>query len=602
VPAASSTPPGCPVCGRPVGREATCPECGWLLYGPLQLGPVTDELRCDFAESLSGAQRAYDAHVAAFVSADSASPVPTRGGRPTAEEWAEAQQAAARVRAGAVSEQTLRSIVADTHRALDAPGDGVGGMTAEIDASGITVTRARLDQFGRPEVQQDKRSIPWTELLPMLSADTAERHFQLAGGLSGLDRTRIWEILRREVPERTEGCTLVICWPAGWRILEQAALQACRDRPSVRLIRAVAPNGATMAGGLVRSVASDAPLSCTYVVPVAVADPLTGEVRLEHSALFGPGTRAGAESSVALRRVPGDRGDIAVAVMTANGQPEGLLSLHSIPQPSEPVYQLRAVLDGPGQVTFTEPASLRPDSRPWPEILAGLPSRVDVSLGPVDLVCAMELSGPRDLVRQRRELVRDLLEILDAEYPEQGRLRVALAGCTDHLQIRGREKRNVVRSTPLGPVSLALTRLGKEPGSEVYNKAAAPLEDLLHEAAGLLGNKDDKFRAARLLLVVGRPPHPHALDRTKVHPCPHGYNWRAYLRWLTGTRRARCVAVVDSIPGYRARAAIWHELGPSGLHELSAPAPAYIGEDLGVLVRHAQRIPIPLANLEAGER
>ena len=607
MPEASAPPLGCPVCARPTGPETACAECGWLLRGPRRPGPVTDELRQDFCERLSRSQREFDAHVAALIPVGQRDVTKIRGGPPSAAEWAQAHEAAVRVRAGTVGEQALRGIVADTLRGLSAPGPAdasasASSTIAEIDASGITVTRARLDQFGSPQITPDERSAAWADLLPMLSRAEAERHFQLAGGIAGLDRASLWESLRHEVPGRTEGCVLVVCRPAGWRIVERAALLACAGRPSVRLVRAVAPEDGTAPGRLVSSVATEGPVLREYVVPVAIADPLTGDVRVQSSPLFAPGDPVGAEALLSLRRLPGDRGDIAVAVMVGNGEAPRLLSLLSVPQPRAAAYHLRAMLDGPGRVRLTQPAGQQPESRSWPEILAGLPSRVDVLLCPVDLVCAMELSGPRERVRQRQELVRDLLTLLDAEYPEPGRLRVALAGCTDHVFDPGRERRKVVLTTPLGSAGQALSMLGKAAGNEARHPSAAPLEDLLHEAAGLLCGSPGEHRAARLLLVAGRLPHPYPLNRDNVHPCPLRYNWRAELRRLTGRGAARCVTVADEIPGRQVLRAVWQELGRAGLHQLSASNAQEIGEDLGVLVRHAQRIPIPLADLEAGTR
>ena len=187
-------------------------------------------------------------------------------------------------------------------------------------------------------------------------------------------------------------------------------------------------------------------------------------------------------------------------------------------------------------------------------------------LRPVDLVCAIDLAGPPEVVRQRRQLIRSLLEILDGEYPEAGRLRVALLSCTDHRYEPGRESRRVVRSTPLGTVSHALQRLGREPGAEIRNPAAAPVEDLLNEAAGLLAASGEG-RAARVLLIAGLP-HPYPLNRTNVHPCPKGYSWQTELRRLTGYCRASCVAVADSIPRRQDPAAVWRALGQAW------PAPA----------------------------
>ena len=75
------------------------------------------------------------------------------------------------------------------------------------------------------------------------------------------------------------------------------------------------------------------------------------------------------------------------------------MSLHEVPLPDEPVYHVRAVLDAPGRVRFTEPRGVTPLARPWPEVIATIPRRVDMVPGPVDLVCALELAGREEAGR-----------------------------------------------------------------------------------------------------------------------------------------------------------------------------------------------------------
>lgn len=56
--------------------------------------------------------------------------------------------------------------------------------------------------------------------------------------------------------------------------------------------------------------------------------------------------------------------------------------------------------------------------------------------------------------------------------------------------------------------------------------------------------------------------------------------------------------VTDTMPSRSSRAAVWQDLGHAGLHALPDTNARRVGEDLGVLVRHTQRIPIPLPDLE----
>jgi hypothetical protein len=43
---------------------------------------------------------------------------------------------------------------------------------------------------------------------------------------------------------------------------------------------------------------------------------------------------------------------------------------------------------------------------------------------------------------------------------------------------------------------------------------------------------------------------------------------------------------------------MWQELGPAGLRWLPEAKAQLVGEDLALLARHTQRIPIPLPNME----
>ena len=56
--------------------------------------------------------------------------------------------------------------------------------------------------------------------------------------------------------------------------------------------------------------------------------------------------------------------------------------------------------------------------------------------------------------------------------------------------------------------------------------------------------------------------------------------------------------ITDTTPSRSSRAAVWQEFGHAGLHALPDTNARQVGEDLGVLARHTQLIPIPLAYLE----
>ena len=584
----------CPVCGQPTGLDAACRDCGWTLQTGRQPGPVTTQLQKEFDERLSTAQRAFDARIAALIASIPDRFLPwIRGGRPDAAEWAAARQEAAAATAGAQDEESARRAITSILRDLDR-GDEL--VVVEIAQEGVAVTQVALDTFGSPVLRRDQPVLAWTDLLPMLSGQADECLFQLAGSIAGRDRARLQRCLSDGIPAITRR-VLVICRLAGWLIPEQAARLVSASR-SATLIRVARTAERSSQGGLLDSLAAGMPLRRGYGVVVALIDPVTGAVSTGTRRLFKPGDVPGTESSLTLRRGPGDPDSTALAIAVGNGSGQEIMSVYSVPPTAGLTYQVRAILDAPGRVRFTEPRGISPDARAWSDVLATIPLHVDMPPGPVDLVCAMELSGPKEEVDRRKDLVRDLLELLADEYPGENLLRVGLLGCTDHVFAPGEEKRRVVRREQLAPPASALKALAKFKGAEVRYSAAAPLEDMLHEASRMLADSRAASRATRLLMVAKRRPHPRALGRENIIPCPFRCDWRALLHQLRQWAGTSCVMVTDTMPSRSSRAAVWQDLGHAGLHALPDTNARRVGEDLGVLVRHTQRIPIPLPDLE----
>ena len=160
-------------------------------------------------------------------------------------------------------------------------------------------------------------------------------------------------------------------------------------------------------------------------------------------------------------------------------------------------------------------------------------------------------------------LVRLLLGHLAGEYPAPSQLRVAVLTCTDHAFERGLERRRVVQDFPFGPAAEAADWFARQRAADVSYALAAPIEDLLGEAAELLAGSRPAGRAPRLLLLSGRGPHPFPRGTEAARACPRRYRWRASLERLTKTARARCVAVTDALPADDAAAAVWDALGPA---------------------------------------
>jgi len=591
------------VCGRPADVQAQCPECGWVLRSPLRAGAVTAQLREEFTSRLRESQQALDARIVARISRD---PGPyhnhIRGGAPDAVQWAVAQQEARLDAGDAADEETLRARLADL---VDRLSQDTPVAVVEVNEAGVAVSRAGLDRFGTPSLDQPPTRA-WASLLPMLADTKEELYFQLAGGFSQLDRSAISDRLQGglidpphgELIDPPQGELLVICRPAGWQILEWAA-SLLAALPGAQFLRVAGLPGRAPAATVLASLTTEAPLREAYQLMVATVDDVSGKVATQARQIFAPGDVPGTKSRLSLRRPPGNTEDIALAIFSAGTAGDGEpLALYSVPSPPGIEFGLHAVLDGPGRVRVTAPPGAKVRAGTWAQVRSEIPDQVDLTAGPADLVCAVDLAGPVPTVRARLRLVRSLLERLTDEHAEAGRLRVSVLTCTDHNFERGRESRSVVRGTPLSPAPEALAWFARQSVSKMTYLEAAPIEDLLYEAAIKLAGARAAGRAARLLIVGSRRPHPYPRGIDRVQECPYHYKWKQTLRQLVGPAGARCVAVADAAPNDPTQAAMWRALGPAGLRWLPDATAQLIGEDLALLARHTQRIPIPLLNTE----
>jgi hypothetical protein len=555
-------------------------------------------MRVDFDRRLAVARQGFDTRAAALITAD-----PglfgrcIRGGTPDSARWAAARQHAVAAAAGALDEDRARKELAAVVLGL---GGGAQALIVEVSPEGIGVTRAATDAAGVPHFTAEQPVCSWPDLIPALSEDREQRLLQLASGFATPDSAALRDRLAAAIPALSGDEVLVICRPSGWALLETVS-HACLLAPGARLLRVAAEFAEIPASGTLGTLTASMPLLRGYGVVVATVDPATGTVSPATQPLFHPGDAPGAEASVTLRRFPGDRdpATLAVAVDAAGSAEPQVVALHSVPQPDRPVYQVSARLDASGRVRFTAPPGVTEDSRSWADVRAGMPRRTDVRPTAVDLVCAVELAGQQGQVARRKAMVRKLLEELAREYPEASSPRVGLIGCLDHVYEPGEEGKRVIRGVPLGPVDDALSALEQLRGGEIRYPDAAPLEDLLHDAHQMLAGSRAAGRTGRLLLVAGRRPHPPALKVSHVpgarivQPCPLRRDWGALVKRL-GKAGTRTVVVADALPGRAARAAFWSAAGQDGLYALPAATVRAVGEDLGLLVRHAERTGLPL--------
>ena len=593
---------GCPICARLAADQEMCQRCGWTLRTPWRPGTVTTKARTEFEARLAAARRGYDLRIVARIAADPAAWLDLiRGGPPTPLEWENARHDAAQDLADAADERVLCDRLGALLTALKP--DEAATVT-EVGPDGISVIRLRADKHGTPVAGQDGTTIAWSSLLPGLPEMSSERHFVLAAGTGGDPLPA----LAGQVAAAREG--IVVCRPAGWGVLEQAA-QSLASGPDT-LLRAIAGPDSGPLLALLAELAACAPLTRDYRLLVADIDGESGTVTTRTRLLFPVGDLPGAQSLLRLRRLPGGGPETALAVFAddAVGTGDEPMALYSAKLPAGRSFRLRVALDGPGRVRIIRPAVREKLPRSWRRVRAAMPARVDVTSTPIDLVCAIDMAAEtEEKADLRRRLVGGLIEQLageyeePGEYEEQGCLRVAVLTCRDHHYAPGRERDRVVQATGFLPAHEAAAWLAAQPGQRIRYPDAAPIEDLLEFASRLLADSRPGGRAARLLTVAGRCPHPRRQEQYSPDhtlPCPFRYSWRECLRRLTRDARARCVTVTDALRDPVTAPATWRDLSPHGLHALTATTPRLLGEDLGLLVRPAQRIPIPLSGLRGG--
>ncbi|QXJ22432.1 hypothetical protein AGRA3207_003428 [Actinomadura graeca] len=599
--------PGCPVCGCPIAHEeARCAECRWPLHGEWRLGAPTPDALRDFEERLAAARRERD--LLAVVRAGLTGHVHVRGGTPDPQEWARARRA---VDAPPMSDAPLQ--VALT-KALERMRPGHGLVIAEVGADhALTVIRVGLDGLAIPRGHDAAETIPWETAVPALSRDPGERRFQLAGGLAGLDRDLLWRSLRDALPQRLDEPgdeVLLVHRELGWPVPDRAARILRKRHPNATVV----PAGGTGARELIGPLADALPARHDVGLLAAEVEPGTRRVRPRLIPLFPAGTPAGTRRAVSLARPPGDPGATVLAAVAASADQWTLLAAGAATLPAD----VEVVLDGPGRVRITGPEGLRPVTERLPELLGGLPERLEILTEPVDLICAVELGGVDELVRRRLDLLRELVAVLDATYPAggpgAGLIRVAVLGYRDHAYGRGKEKRKPVLGGWLGtPASAAgaLSRLGPSP---IEYPEAAPVEDVLHEIADRLAHT----RAAAgglppprtvLLTVGGRPPHPPVQGDGDVLPCQFERSWAVA---LTAIARAgvACTTVLGGGPGGPGGSVdmasrdhpAWEGLAAAGLHDLDDIDARRLGVGLGLLPSAPQTLTLPLAELERGTR
>ena len=360
----------------------------------------------------------------------------------------------------------------------------------------------------------------------------------------------------------------------------------------------------TGGSGLIGSLTARMPLLRGYDVVVATIAPATGVVTLGTRPLFKPGDVQGAESVLTLRRAPGDRDATTLAVAVARDAPSadgtvidgpglGVVSLHEVPLPDEPVYHVRAVLDAPGRVRFTEPRGVTPLSRPWPEVIATIPRRVDWS--PARSTWSARLSSPgrRNWSTSGVTSSGNYLRTWPANIP----IRTGCGwDCSAVRTISSRPVRSgggwcaASRSAPR-PTRCWPWPTSEATASAIWTRRRWRTCSTRRTACWRTARPRVARRGCCWSQADGHTAR--ILGPDMVQPCPFRCDWRGLTRRLAESA-VSVVAVVDTMPGRAARDKFWADVGRSGLHALSATSVREVGADLGVSARKGQRIGVPL--------
>jgi hypothetical protein len=386
---------------------------------------------------------------------------------------------------------------------------------------------------------------------------------------------------------------LIACTAADHPVALAGMLSARHSAPVYECQSAISP--------LLREAIRLSPLTVPYELVVlkqtAPGQPDAGRLSLRSILLFPKGAESGFPASVDVRCAPTDERGTVFAVVTRvpvpGGPPSarrfGRIEIQSGAVPPGP-RKLTARLVRPGHVQFELDGiaiQLKPESRPWLEIVRDLPDRL-ASPYPIHLICVIEVSGGSTRLGHRIEQLENLIgETDNGARP----LRVSVLAYGPHSVERRVAEEPVVTLAwaTTGEQAVRALRGLKEyqPHEQEYPRAAQ-LECALREIAA---NLDLRYGRPVLVTAGARPPHPPRVDRhTEIIPCRHRVSWREELdRLLTVPGGLRFGALCDS----DAVGEIWRALGRDAIEEVEVVDALAFTTRLG-LREPVQAVPFPL--------
>ncbi len=183
-----------------------------------------------------------------------------------------------------------------------------------------------------------------------------------------------------------------------------------------------------------------------------------------------------------VRSVCTDEGGTVLAVVARDDRdthtPQ-LLSADSV-RLAPGQQRILAELVRPGQVRFIEPADVTPDHRSLAEIIAAVPSALNVA-GRTHLICAVDVTGLASRVAARLYQVEKFMMEIRHQYPAIGQLKASLVAFGAHrTRNRGTEDSIVVTDWE-SHVDKAMKSLGGLGAAPPDEDRMAQVEDALTE-------------------------------------------------------------------------------------------------------------------------
>jgi hypothetical protein len=444
----------------------------------------------------------------------------------------------------------------------------------QFTADGLVLWDVRRDEAGTPHAYSWP-ALPWSDFLDL-------------DVLSGPE-------LNRAARAGDGGRMMLVCSAPDHSYARRAHELLARDHSHASACRYLGSFDE-----MLHRVMAALPLTQWYEL-VALRRASSGRVMLTGVQLFPPGARRGEKQSFTIRCEPGgDNGTVFAVMATESVEEVHLVSVKSASL-SPGVYDLTAVLCRPGLVRFDGlPARMREEHRPWAEIVATVPASLSLSRS-AHLICAVEVSGPRDLVYERIERAKKLIR--EVNTGSRDRLAISLISYGPHAVGRNFPEEPIRVLTWAQGSMTAVTALNSlkervrargpvEPG---YVRAAQ-LECVLATIAAELGKLGDQDARPVVVTIASRSAFPHQLDPTsEIVPCPERNDWRRVLKDLLEYPGIAFALISDHGPDEE----IWTHLSSGAFASMNDVVfnVQLFAERLGLL-SEAEDVPFPLIEPE----